>query len=1651
MGDNNNDSFWNNIRKESHKFNPQKVDISGKEWRKKKEDRTRFDFQPNTNPIDKALMELQVILGKPIFITSGNRAETSTAGTVNHNEKQKARDIGIASNEYYIDEKGNKVKNLTKADFRFIATYLASKGFRIGDAINTNAPHIHIDSYEPYSKHDNGTRGSHLFTEGGPKSYIWDAAEVGYGQYKQEWLFEQYKQGNAGTSQKLLGVATDVVITPEQVNEFEKRITKDVPSQVELDAQLERIKEDTIEGLVLPDDDESLNDMNVLLGEEAPKIDSENLMSMSEAEEEIMTQPQPKISNKVKRNFSSLMEGLAFIEPNQDTTGQNVQAVLENKPENYIPQIKPNTPILADTSTEPLQTETVVEPMETQDDISISTGEATITEANMDELSIRPTPAEEIDRSFKGDFGAKPQDFSNVITDLENLTFEGMGNDLVNNFVDRSVVGFISQGVIRRTETTDKVDPNFIPTEDPLYPELTKGLDNEDLEEVLKNSNNTHDFIVNATMMQNRNQRSKEMQEYAKDHPVLSGANVIGNILAEGAIFMPVSSLASAAVGATKIKRARDLVQASRIGKYAVGELVEQGLQEVIWSQNAKDYEFDPLLFSTSIGLGVGLKTLIGSPELDKAFRDLLKDERGFINITTEKGKKLVDEVARKVRTEEAVRLAEAITKKKAFAANVIRKNLEAERKGITQALNKLNRQIKSTKDRDLKKKLKGKKQRLVRRRKAFDKRLPTQLRQLAKGIHPKLTAEINPKLSITEIAKELGIDSKLVNTPDKIRKYLGLDSPKIDPDFVVEGEKAYKQVFRTQAKEMNKNTRLNANETIRYMAGSDVVKSIDKLPLLGKLQIGDKLRALAETDGPISRFLFNKGNLVSSENPLVSTFYNWLAPDGMGRQGMSKIRAIESQQKYANIYGGYLMDIYHTHGDRLYKLLEGDVIKTKAKAFFSPDSFEETVEPLFKERMLLGKEGFRVKYGDEIADIADDFADDFNKLNKKIVDRAKEVGVEGVDFESTTDWFTRSWDFRKTRAVDLEDLQDTIFRAMKSHAEKLGVKSIDEEKLLNHAKRFAYGVRNADLSTIEGLQSDHIKLLTRLLDKAKGDEAKVIKTEIERLKLLKAKADAGDLANRVQMDVTQKMSNGLQLSDLFEDNIVHTQKRYTARMSARIAAAEHGIKNIDTMDDWVKDAVEEEIKRLAAKGVKNPAESAKFVEQSMIQDLNSFKYGGMVGLHDLPDDSANDLLRLVKKYNYARLMQYTGLSSLAELNGTFVEAGVSTTLRELGRTMRQHFNDLYSDNPEKYVDRLYDELRTVTGVGMEDFSFSTKGMSQATRINEEGVLNTFEKGIDVLGRMAHGPFGGIEKTGRRMTANALAIKWANYFTGREKGGLLSAFFGSNGVTNRVLENSGLGRMTKTGKFIPNKTYKDIQKSIKKFATFDERGNLVKLNLDKWNTDTAHAFGDAIQMQANHITINPDATTMALWQSTTVGQILNQFRTFTINATTKVMGQTIANAVISSNRGDQSEMIKAGQKIFWGTSLGMLSVALRQGIQRAGGDEEVDLFDDGIMKAAAIGFSRSSVAGNLPTLIDSVGTTFGYDPIFEKTSSIGRSKNFFNLATTPTGQAVHGVYKSGEKAAQGDFKGAGMKLLKTSPLYRQIGAQQIFNYIDDEK
>lgn len=1241
-------------------------------------------------------------------------------------------------------------------------------------------------------------------------------------------------------------------------------------------------------------------------------------------------------------------------------------------------------------------------------------------------------------------------DFSSTMNAMGELLREDidpneMLTDIGNKVIDKSTIGLLVQNMVLATQTNDEVDTGYDAQKEPeLYQQLTSDLDNEQLDSLLQDhSNNRHDFILAATAVNESNKRKLEMDNFSQNHPVLSGVNSVGVLLGEAAAFSFVASgISAAASSAIKINAAS---RAGRLALYGAGEIVEQGLEEIVWAKYDRDYEFDPKLFGLSIAAGAGIRNVMHNTELNKTLKEILDNEGGFVKLSSERGKKVVDELAKHVTEEKAVALIKRLEERKIVEANSIRKSLSRSQDELAIEFKQNSIDFKKAKKGTPEHKvLKSERQKIKRQIKAMDKRINTEMPMLIDGSHPQLSARLNPKLTPKIVGEGLGIPKEILNDNNKLRQFLGIDGPDIAPDFILEGEKGYTNIANRQLKEMSENKRLNANETMKYMSEK-----------IGDNFIGDKLYDLASTDGAISRYLFNKGNLVSSENPTVATFYNWLAPDGMGRQGASKIRAVESQQKYNKIFNGQLMEDFHEHGDRVYNMVKGidSKIQGKLAGTFNGEDYERTVTDLFKKRLVKGKELFREEIGnDALADLVDDWADSFNRGNEKVIQRMKETGVEGVEFDATEDFFHRSWDYTKARGVKLEDLEDSVFTAMKKHLDDVGIE-YDVDDIKKQSKSFSFGIRHADITKVEGAQDGYIEYLTKLVNKSEGD-TEIVEAELARLTKAKDKADKGDMANRVQMDINTPIANtDMKLADILEDNFINTQKRYNQRMAARVAAAEHGVTDIKHLDEWVDDAVEAEVKRLADAGDANPRMSAKHAEEAMRQDLKSFKNGNISGLGDILDDNASDLLRFVKKYNYASLMQYVGISSIAELGGTFAEAGIGVTMRQLGNTVMPFYRKIFDKNPEMFVDRLYNDTRIFTGIGLEDYAFSNKGLSGGERIFKDGWKGGAEKVIDATGRATQGTFGKIETIGRKVTNNSLVVAWADHFSGKNtNSGILGGFFGTSRVSNRVLENAGMGAFNEDGIFEFNDVYKKIKEQMKKHASYDSRGNLTNTNMVKWDTDTAHKFGDVISAQANHIFVDPDSTTMALWQSSTVGQVLNQFRTFTINAATKVAAHSVNNAHNGFKRGDYTEMGKLGNKLFFGATLGMMSVMLRDGVKNLGNEDKgaFDLFEEGPMKALAIGLSRSSIIGQMPTLVDTVGTNFGFDPFFEKSSSIGRSRNFFNLATTPTGQAVSKVFKGASDLATGEGKKGTMGLLKASPFYRQMGAQQLFNFIQEE-
>jgi len=507
--------------------------------------------------------------------------------------------------------------------------------------------------------------------------------------------------------------------------------------------------------------------------------------------------------------------------------------------------------------------------------------------------------------------------------------------------------------------------------------------------------------------------------------------------------------------------------------------------------------------------------------------------------------------------------------------------------------------------------------------------------------------------------------------------------------------------------------------------------------------------------------------------------------------------------------------------------------------------------------------------------------------------------------------------------------------------------------------------------------------------------------------------------------------------------------------MAARISAAEHGIKDINALDAWKRDALVAEKKRLLDSGSDHIEQRVKYLDDILSQDIKAFKYGGFGGKADTIDAEANDFIRLMKKITAVNLLRDTGIASLAEFSGTVSEVGAFNAIKPVMDSFKFSLDRAYMfKTPTERLASLTDDMTSLIGIGFEDMAFTSRGVSKSQQIYKSGMLANVEGGVDALGSVTKSTFGWIENTTRRATANALAVKWGRHFMGQEPDGVIKSFFSLNKkTTNRALENSGLGTWVDDGGqkvFKTNELYDSIKDNYMKHVKFDDKGNPVRMNFDKWMPEAKDAFRDVVKLQTSHIHVNPDSTTTALWMTTGIGQLLNQFRTFSVNAMSKVTGFAFGNLYNGIKHNDPHEVMKFVNNMFWASAMGTLSIGVRDEVKYAGtGRDDVGfnkIMDDPA-RAMSLGIWRSGFVGSMDMYVATGSQMLGLPDITSGSSFTRKNKKYFDLSSKPVGQLAQNAFEGASAVLQGDGEKAMDKFRKTTPFANMLGIQQMLNVI----
>ena len=150
-----------------------------------------------------------------------------------------------------------------------------------------------------------------------------------------------------------------------------------------------------------------------------------------------------------------------------------------------------------------------------------------------------------------------------------------------------------------------------------------------------------------------------------------------------------------------------------------------------------------------------------------------------------------------------------------------------------------------------------------------------------------------------------------------------------------------------------------------------------------------------------------------------------------------------------------------------------------------------------------------------------------------------------------------------------------------------------------------------------------------------------------------------------------------------------------------------------------------------------------------------------------------------------------------------------------------------------------------------------------------------------------------------------------------------------------------------------------------------------RLNMQKWSGESAMLFRRAVSIEAARLAIQNQSTALDLWMSEYVGQIITQFRTYTMNA---YQAKVLAGAQEGFADRDVRPFIAVAA-----TSLGAATAYIINTYYRAMGRPDKDeyletmLTQERIIKA---GVSRSDAFGMLPVLIDSAMQWTGQPAVF---------------------------------------------------------------------
>ena len=588
---------------------------------------------------------------------------------------------------------------------------------------------------------------------------------------------------------------------------------------------------------------------------------------------------------------------------------------------------------------------------------------------------------------------------------------------------------------------------------------------------------------------------------------------------------------------------------------------------------------------------------------------------------------------------------------------------------------------------------------------------------------------------------------------------------------------------------------------------------------------------------------------------------------------------------------------------------------------------------------------------------------------------------VEGFDqVKRRENYAPRLWDDERVLAATqqhgkkkLQQLFMGAFRSANPDVEEVYVKQVGKafyRALINRAK----GLDEAGLRSIAFNDTD--KFMRLLVDEG-GMDTSAAEYVIKRLTPEGAGRDAR-AKRRIFLDETFEFE-GLKLDDLYVTDALQLFSRYSNTASRLVALARFRLKDPETgqliVDGLTSDKEWQTYLSATRKQGAELVESGQITKKQLDKDLKNLEtaYGILRGRP--PEWMVDEQwVRMLKDFNYTRIMNQVGFAQAPEAALIMSEVGVKASFSQIP-AMRRIIN---SSGEEILSDPLTRDLEEFLALGTD-----------ALRAKSHDFFDDATGSTLNLPRDRMGQAEGLLRASTRVTANISGMNAINAFTQR---------WAAQGALQRLANLASEGKLTKADKRLRALGLDDamtqrIANELNRPEVLETvPGAITGKKIVRFNMN---AFSDLEAREALRAALYRQATTLV--QRNFVGnshplfskwwaKLLLQFRTFMLGAWAK---QTLRSIYFR----DQVALIAAMMSM---ASAGM-AYTMQTHIQSIGRGDREEFLERRLAwdKVATAAYARSSHSSIIPMLLDTATYASGQDSLFSHTRTSGQVSNIF--------------------------------------------------------